>query len=222
MVAQISSAGGSRGQATALSPGQTRIVATFMGVAGASVLTVSSATIKEIELAPTDVSTPAGVSMRFEATAILSDGSSLEVTSVATWTSSDGSVVAVSSAAGSRGLATALAPGVAVIQATAAGVSGRTSYTVGAQTLVSITVDPAMLSLSVGDTQSLTALGNYSDGSAFDLTDFVTWISTSSGVAAVSNAGSSRGVVTGVSVGGATIEAHFQSRTGMSAVTVTP
>jgi uncharacterized protein YjdB len=222
MVAQVSNAGGSRGQATGLAAGTSTISATFMNVIGQTVLTVSSATIKEIQLSPSAVSSPVGVTIRFDATAILTDNSSRNITATATWTSSDDTVVSISTANGTRGLATALAAGTVTIKASAGGVSGTTSYTVGAQTLSTISVDPAPLTLMLGDTESFSATGQYSDGSTYDLTDSVTWISTKSGVATVSNANASRGLVTSVSAGTTTIEAHFQGRTGTSDVTVTP
>ena len=78
-----------------------------------------------------------------------------------------------------------------------------------------------MTTLKVGATASFTAEGQYSDGSSYELTDLVTWISTMNGVATVSNA-SARGLVTAVAAGNTTIEAHFQGQTGTSAVTVTP
>ncbi|HXU80444.1 MAG TPA: Ig-like domain-containing protein [Polyangia bacterium] len=222
MVAPVSNAGGSRGQATALAGGSTTISATFMGITGSSTLTVTNATIKEIQVSPASVSTPVGVSVRFFATAILSDGTSRDVTGTATWTSSDPSVVGISNVGGSRGLATAIKPGSVGIVATAAGVSGKASYTVGAQTLTSIAVAPAMTSLKVGSAASFTATGTYSDGSMFELTDDVTWISNMTGVATVSNVAANRGLVTAVGAGTTTIEAHFQGVTGTSAVTVTP
>jgi hypothetical protein len=222
MVAQVSNAGGSRGQATGLSAGSAGISATFMGVAGSSTLTVTSATVKAIQVSPAMVSTPVGISVRFTATALLSDGTSRDVTGTSTWTSSDATVVGVSNVGGSRGLATAIKPGTATITATAGGVSGTATYTVGAQTLTSIAVGPAMASLVVGTAQSFFATGTYSDGSMFEISDDVTWISTSTSVATVSNAAANRGLVTAVGTGSTTIEAHFQGKTGTSAVTVTP
>jgi len=220
MVAQVSNAGGSRGQATAIAAGTTTITATFMGVMGSTTLTVSSATIKQIQVAPAMVSTPAGVKTFFTATAILSDGSLRDVTGMSTWTSTDESIVAISNVGGTRGQATALASGTVTIQATAAGVSGTASFTVGTQTLTAIVVTPAMATLKVGMLNSYVAAGTYSDGSSYELTDDVTWISTMPGVATASNA--IKGLVTAVSAGTTSIEAHFQGKTGSASLTVTP
>jgi uncharacterized protein YjdB len=97
-----------------------------------------------------------------------------------------------------------------------------TSYVVGAQTLTSITVDPPMTVIGVGTGEYFSATGNYSDGSTYELTELVTWISTMNGIATVSNANGTRGLVTAVASGSATIEAHFQGRTGSGIASVTP
>jgi hypothetical protein len=220
MVAQVSNAGGSRGQATGLAMGSTTITATFMGVMGSSVLTVGAA-IQQLVVTPAMVSTPVGVRFTFQATATLADGTVRDVTALSTWVSSDDTVVAISNAGGSRGQATALKPGTVKIVATAAGVSGGSGYTVGAQTLTSIAVTPAMSSVGVGKATSYVATGTYSDNSTYELTADVTWISTMPGIAAVSNA-ANKGLVTGLAVGTTNIEAHFQGLTGSTSLNVTP
>ena len=57
-----------------------------MQVSAGSTLTVTSATIKEIQLSPTNPSSPVGVNVSFTATAILTDATSLDVTGSSTWT----------------------------------------------------------------------------------------------------------------------------------------
>jgi uncharacterized protein YjdB len=221
-VAPVSNAGGSRGQVTGLAPGTSVISATFMGVTGTTTVTVTKATVTQVQIDPVNPTSPVGVTIAFTAVAVLSDNTSRDVTGMATWTSSTDTVAAISNTPGSRGLATALAPGATRIVASVGGVSGATAYTVGAQTLSSIAVDPAMETLSVGDAVSLTATGNYSDGSTYDLTAHATWISSAPGVAAVSNAAGSVGLVTALGGGTTTVNAHFQGRTGTASITVTP
>jgi uncharacterized protein YjdB len=88
--------------------------------------------------------------------------------------------------------------------------------------LISITVTPANSSIAKGTTVQLTATGIFSDSSTQNLTSQVDWVSGSSGVAAVSDASPTKGLVTGVEVGGpATITATFNGITGSATVTVT-
>lgn len=222
MVAQVSNAGGSRGTATGLSAGTSTISATFDGVTGSTVLTVSAATIEEIQVTPAAPSVPAGVTVAFAATAILSDNTSRDVTSMVTWTSGTEMVATISNVGASRGLATTLGAGTTTISAALSGVSGMTTLTVGSQKLTGITVTPSPASLAVGATQAFTATGNYDNNTTYNLTAHVTWISTSVAVASVSNVTGTRGLATAVGAGMSTVEAHFQGVTGSAALTVTP
>jgi uncharacterized protein YjdB len=144
------------------------------------------------------------------------------VTTLVTWTSSDGTVATISNAAGSRGLATTLKAGSVTIKATLGPVSGTATLCVGSQTLTSITVTPTGGSVAKGASLAFTATGHYSDSSTYDLTAFATWISTAPTVAAVSNADGSQGLATGLATGTTSIEAHFQGKTGSTGLTVTP
>jgi uncharacterized protein YjdB len=189
-VASVSNGFGSRGRATGLASGTTTITATYMGAMGSTTLTVTSATI-----------------------------SSIQVTA-ATFTSSDESVATISNTNATRGQATALKAGTTTIKATVNGMSGQTPYTVGAQKLMSITVSPASGMVGKGATTQLTATGNYDNGSTFDLTGYATWISSTPGVATVSSADGSRGLVTGVATGMSTISAYFDMKMGSATVAV--
>ncbi len=89
-------------------------------------------------------------------------------------------------------------------------------------TLTSITVAPTSASLIVGQTRQLSATGNYSaDGSTKDLTGSVTWTTSDSTVATVSNGG----LVTAAATlsnppGTATITATSGTLSGTSTITV--
>ena len=61
-----------------------------------------------------------GAAARFTATATLSDGTTMDVTSLATWTTSDASVVTVSTS----GVVNGVASGTAVVTATYSSVAG--------------------------------------------------------------------------------------------------
>lgn len=218
--AAVSNAMGSRGQVTALAAGTTQISAMLNGVTGETTLTVTAATVSQIQVTPTNPTIPLGLSQPFVATAVYSDFTTQNVTGMATWTSSNTMVAAVSNAGGSRGRATSVGAGTTTISATFMGVTGSSMLTVSAATLKEIQVTPAMATLMAGASSSFVATGVYSDGSMYALTDAATWISTMPGVAAVSNV--MRGQVTAISAGTTSIEAHFQGMTGSAALTVIP
>jgi hypothetical protein len=99
----------------------------------------------------------------FTATGTYSDGSTQNLTSQATWSSSNTSVATISTA----GLASAVAAtGSTTIQASLSGVNGSIVLTVTARgaTLQSIAVTPKNPSIAKGTTEPFTATGAYSDG----------------------------------------------------------
>src|SRR5207244_12249719 len=125
-------------------------------------------------------------------------------TGMSTWMSSNQMVADVSNAGGpggGRGSVTALAPGTATITATYMGVSSTAMVTVSSATLTSIQVTRANPSIPKGNVQPFQAVGIFSDGTSRMLTGQATWQSSNTDIAAVSNAGGSRGQVTTLAAG---------------------
>jgi hypothetical protein len=129
-VATVSNAAGSRGVATSVSAGTTTIIASLGAVAGTTTLTVTPATLMAIAITPANATTPLSTPLQYLATGTYSDLTTQDITTQVTWSSSDSGVVTISSAAGSQGLATPVAAGMATITAAAGGVTGSTSLTV--------------------------------------------------------------------------------------------
>jgi len=226
-VATISNAPGSQGLATGVSIGTTTITATdpASSISGVTNLTVTKAVPLSCAIAPSNPSIPLGHNQQFTATAAFSDNSSLDVTTLVTWSSSDTTVAAVSNAGGSQGLATSVAMGTATITATdpVSGVSCPTILTVTPAQLVSIAVTPPSPSITLGSTQQFTATGTFTDSSTQNITTSVTWSSGFVSVATISNAAGSEGLATSVSAGTTTITATdpVTSINGTASLTVT-
>jgi uncharacterized protein YjdB len=87
--------------------------------------------------------------------------------------------------------------------------------------LQSITIDPVNSSIAAGTTLQLHATGHYKNKTTKNLTDKVTWSSSTASVANVSNAAGSQGLVTGGSAGATTITVTLNGRKGVSTFTVT-
>jgi plastocyanin len=220
-IATISNAAGSQGLATAVSIGTATITATFDGMSGQSPLDVTAAVLVSIALAPANPSAPAGTTDQFHATGTYSDRSTRDVTGQVAWASATLSVATISNAAGSQGLATALAVGTSSISATLGGITGTTLLTVTAP-LVSIAVTFVSPGLPAGETEQVRATGTYGDASTRDLTSQVTWASAAPSVATISNAANSRGQATAVATGTSSISATLGSITGSAVLTVSP
>src|SRR5262245_31272951 len=94
--------------------------------------------------------------------------------------------------------------------------SAAVGVTVVPTTLTTITVTPTNPTVTVGGSQQFTATGTYNDSTTKDLTNQVTWASSSTGVAVVSTAG----VVTAEATGTTTISATLGSVTGSTGLTI--
>ena len=167
---------------------------------------------------------PLGASITFTARGSFTDGSK-PILAGASWKSSHIGVVSITTA----GVATATGPGSAVLTATSGLISTTLTVTVTTATLTTITITPATPTLAAGEapvagqpqigpSQQLAATGNYNDGSKRDLTSVVTWSTSSSAIAAVSDTG----LVTASSTPGtATMTANWAGSSATDIVTVT-
>ncbi|MDB4983261.1 MAG: hypothetical protein JWM82_4013, partial [Myxococcales bacterium] len=219
-VALVSNAGGSRGVATTLAKGTTTVSATYMGLSGSTTLTVTDATIVQIQVTPFQPTLPEGFDLRFTATAIYSDGTNSNLTALATWSSSVTATADVSNSSPTKGLVSAFTPGDAAIKAQYAGVEGSTDVKVTAAQLSAIVVTPSTATSAPMSTRAYVATGTFDDMSQLDVTTFVTWTSSDMGVADVSNADGSRGQATAFAPGTTTIQAQRATITGAATLTV--
>ncbi len=219
-IAQVSTAAGSRGFTQTFENGDVTINATYGGVKGATTLHVTSATLTTIDITPFEPTLLVGIPLRLAATGIYSDFTFADLTNLVTWTSSDTAVVSVSNANGTRGQATPLAAGAAIVNATYQGVTGQNSVSVSTASIVSIAVTPSTATIAPHSTQPFTAIATLSDETTLDVTTYVTWLSSTPAVAAISNAGGSQGAATGLTSGTVTITAVRGSVSGTAVLTV--
>jgi len=84
--------------------------------------------------------------------------------------------------------------------------------------LTSITVTPAGSSTPLGTTEQFTATGNYNNGTTANITNSVTWASSTPGVATITAAGLASTVATGAT----TLTATSAAISGSTALTVSP
>src|SRR5262249_15781773 len=83
----------------------------------------------------------------------------------------------------------------------------RLPYTAPLRSLQSLSISPQTPSVAKGSKQQFSATGSYTDGSTQDLTTQVTWASSMTNVATISNAAGSQGLATTLAVGTTTISA---------------
>lgn len=113
--------------AMGLAPGSVTITASYGSLAPATTtLTVSNATLQSITVTPAAPAVAVGGLQPFKATGNFTDGSTQDITSVCTWTSSVPTVAIVDK----TGLATSVTQGTTNISASFQGVSGSATLTV--------------------------------------------------------------------------------------------
>jgi uncharacterized protein YjdB len=145
------------------------------------------------------------------ATQTLSTGLTQDVTTLATWQSSNSRVATVSNA----GLVTAVAAGTATITATyLGGMAGTLVLVVNALVTAVLVAGPN--SLGSAQTSQLSAAATLRDGMTQIVTNAAAWQSSNPSVATVSSAG----LLTAVAPGTTTITATYQGMAGTLAMTV--
>jgi hypothetical protein len=220
--AAISNTAGSRGRATAVAEGTAIIEASYGGSTGAATLTTSG--VASISVTPSSKSIPAGTSQQFSATGTLEDTTVQDLTSYATWTSSDLAVATISNDFGSRGLAIGTHTGTTLITAAFDELtSSPAALTITEADLLSISISPPSPDVPLGKTQQFIATGTFTGNTTQDITSLVTWHSSNTGIATISNTSGSRGLATTLNEGTTIISASLSGIHSSSAtLTVTP
>jgi uncharacterized protein YjdB len=200
-----------QGVVTGISKGVAQISASYQGATGNAEVAVGAPALVTITVSPNQSSLPVGETRQLTATGNFSDGSVQNLTQSATWISSGSAIASVNT----QGVVTAAGAGAAQVSATSQGITGSASVTVAQPALLTITISPNQSSLPLGESEQLTATGNFSDGSTRSLVQSVTWTSSSAAASV-----SAQGIVTGTSLGIAQVSAVYQGITGSASVTV--
>ena len=178
------------GRLTGLAPGTTNVKATFNSISEQTSLSVGTATLTGLVITPNNPTVALGNSQSFRVVGQYSDGSRVDVTTLAAWTSG-------TTARADIGLHTGLATtanktaGTSLITATYGLLSATTNLYVTSASLVSISVTASAYSAVAGRSQQFTATGTYSDlpATIVDLTNYVTWYSSDISTVRINGAG---------------------------------
>lgn len=171
------------------------------------------APLVSLSVTPANPSIFSGSTQQFDALGKYSDGSTQDLTTSVSWTSSNTSAATITS----LGLTAAITAGNTTIQASSGTIVATTVLTVNTPVLVSLAVTPASFTTTIGGSVQFTATGTYNNGATQNLTGSATWASANSSIASVSASGS----VTGVAAGNTTIQATLGSLTATASFAVT-
>jgi PKD repeat protein len=214
-----------KGLATSVSVGAATISATANGpsgpIADSTLLTVTPAALVSIAISPAGPTIPLGTTQQFTATGTYTDSTTKDLTAAGHWTSSNAATATISNSPGTEGLATSKGIGTTTIGFSSGAVTAPdATLTVSPAALVSIAISPQSPSIPLGDTQQFTATGTYTDNSTKDITDVVTWSSSSAMVAIISNTSGSKGLATSAGLGTTNITAALGTVNATTTLTV--
>lgn len=201
----------SSGQVTAVAKGSTTVTATLSSVSGTAAIAVR--VVKSIAVLPASASVFAGATRQFTATATYLNGTTANVTKMATWKAANREVATTNS----TGLVSGVASGSTTLTATIGSIRGTATVKVAANTVKAISVSPSPESFAMGTTKQFTATAIYSDGARTNVTKTATWKAENVEVATIN----SSGLATGVASGSTTVTASFKSTTGDALLKVT-
>lgn len=209
----------SSGLATTKVQGSATITAASGSISGATTLQVSAAALASITVTPASPTMNPGTYLQFAATGKYTDGSTQNLTTSATWSSGDSTIVTIGATTG-LGAAVIIPPplvgAATTITATSGTISGNTGVNVEAATLESIELSGTNVTIAPNTSYQFTAYGIFSDGSKQDVSDQVTWGSSATNFATISGEGLAKGVASG----GTTISATMGSVSQNTMLTV--
>lgn len=203
----------SSGLLTGKAQGSATITVSYQGKTAAVPVTVQPPLVESLTVNPASVSVAAGLTQQLAVIATLSDGTIRDVTGSAAYQTSDASIATVSGS----GLVTGVAEGNAIVMVSYQGQNVNVPVTVEPPVLVSISSGLNSVSIQAGQTQPLTVVAHYSDGTTQDVTGAASFQSSNSGVATVDGSG----VITAVEAGNANITITYQDKSVSVPVTVT-
>ncbi len=203
----------SSGQVTAVATGLVQISASFQGVSGIANVTVTPKPVGSIVVVPSAATLRVATTLQLSDTVKDASGHVLTGQTV-TWSSDTALIAAVDQ----NGLVTARALGVAHITASSGGKSAISMITVSQVPVASVTVNPAMPSVFVGQTTQLSAVAKDSAGNVLP-GRVVRWSTTNTAVATIDSVA---GVLTGVAQGNTYVRARSEGIVDSVVATVSP
>jgi trimeric autotransporter adhesin len=214
-IAAFSTVAGPQGLATSVAAGTTSITAKSGSIMSAPAsLTVTPPALTSIAVTPSHASVALGVQQPFVATGSYTNGSTVDVTSTVSWSSSLQTVASI----GGSGIAGSTGTGTTTITARSGSIGGSAILDVTPALLVSLSIAPVNPSVAAGLTRTFTATATFTDGTNQNVTSAVAWSSSAPSVAQVNAAG----VATALAPGTAQIGATAGSISAATTMTVAP
>jgi len=217
-IASITTGGTNAGLATAgFLQGTTVITASFsqggaIGKQASTNLTVTSASLTGMTIAPAALSIPAGIQKQYVAIGTYSNQSTQNISSLVTWRTGSSTVATITNI----GLLTTNTTGTTSVTASFGVFQATSSLIVNSAILDAVSVTPENISLGIDTSRQYTATANFNNLSSYDVTSYAVFNSTVPSVAIINQAG----FATGKAIGTTMIQTIFLGVTGSTNLTV--
>jgi hypothetical protein len=177
-------------------------------------ISITPATLASITIRPATQSIAPGTTVQLQAFGIYTNNTEQNLTTFVVWSSTNPDIATVDS----KGLVTAKSIGStasATIMATFQNIIGTMALTTSPPE--SIALAPSAPTIASGTSVQFSAMGTLLNGATQDLTSYVTWSSSDTGIAAISTSGLA--TTTTSTTGSTTITASFDTVTGTTTLT---
>ena len=152
--------------------------------------TAQQAELIGILVTPASVTVPLGEEVQLTATGLRADRSTVDLTAVVQWSSDAPDVATIGNGLDQEGVVTGSSVGSATLVAgTGSVLSPPVTVKVTQAELIGLNIEPASVSLQVGDTVQMRATAAFSDGTRSDASSQVRWITDDGAVATLSAGG---------------------------------
>lgn len=200
------------GLATPLLAGNVTITATLDEATSSNTLvSVVDAALTSIVIAPIAPSLAAGTSKQLTATGTFSNGSTMLLTHLVDWQTTNTSVATFNpNFMANSGLLSAIVLGTTDVTASLHGIQASTAVIATAATLVSVAIAPQTPAMTSGQVLQLQLIGTYTDNSVADVAANAVWSSSNTSVATFNpNQQANSGLLSALAAGTTTLSATF-------------
>jgi|GEM_PF-3062422 len=201
LTATVSNDIDTRGEVTTIVEGTVEISASLDGITEATNLTVTPEELVSIEITPGNSALLEDLIKQYTATGIFT-GSSCDITSSVTWTSSNPDAAIISNDSGTRGVVTARSIGSSEISAAMNGITASTSLTITDSPVAQVQVIVHDVKIYTGYSGTCSAAAVCEDGTIHDVSEVASWSASDDTAANVSNAEGISGTVSAIKDGG--------------------
>ena len=186
-----------KGLAHAVAIGTSTVSATFGSVSGITAMDVTKAALLSIAVTPNPATILTISTTKFKATGSYTDGTTPDITSLVTWSSSTPACATIIPA---DGLITALTQGTTTISASLETFSGTSALKVTGGNLTSITLSPSTPTLVKDTLVRVIATGTFSNSTTRDISGAVEWSLADPSKATVSKSGGNLALLSATAV----------------------